>query len=62
MLLLDINPVVVAEQLWPCCLLDINPVVVADQLWDTHPGAGVPAAQCCHQLYAGQRGLVRHRL
>lgn len=34
----------------------------ADQLWDTHLGEGVPVAQRCHQLHAGQRGLVCHRL
>ena len=31
----------------------------ADQLWDQNAGASVPAAQRCHQLHAGQRGLVR---
>ncbi len=34
----------------------------ADQLWDTHLGEGVPTAQRRHQLHAGQRGLMCHRL
>lgn len=71
MLLLQLtsDPVIFGDQPCRCCqstlvllLLEISPVVVADQLWDSHPGEGVPAAQCRHQLYAGQRGLMHHGL